>query len=1004
MLPPSLEAFVEFLPDESGARTYAERLAREHPELAARLWERPETLTRLLMLAANSPWLAETLLRLPEFILWLETESLDEGKTPEIIREDLAKYIGGAGSDDPAVFLSRFTRREWIRVYLRDCFGTATLAQVVAELSHVADAVLDFAVARAVADQTARFGTPFTTNARGRRVPATFAVLALGKLGSDELNYASDIDVMFLASGSGETSGGTLEATSTGDFFKRVAEQVLKIVGSKTAPEGAAFRVDVRLRPHGQDGPLVCTAAEAVKYYFEKAQHWERIAMVRARGAAGDLRLANRFLADLRPAIYLAAPLAEALRDVRLSKEKIDRKQAARGGGYNVKLGQGGIREIEFIAQALQVCYGGGDLWLRAPQTLIALQRLAEKGYLTESERGHLADAYEFLRRCEHRVQMEHGAQTHSLPLDEEKLELLARRVGFRGRYPARMFAYALAEHRDRVMQVYARVFAAVETVSAPPPVVNRAPAQSPEAAMRTLLVEHLVQPDAAVVPRPPEFWEKWTAEVVGTAPEPHRMLALLRNALTSWAALARDRRAAGEPRHRRDGTAELVRNVRIERDVHSYELLSVDALDGIAALCAAGEFFALHLTRHPQLMPRIGRMSDAGFDATEFSTAQLAETCATAVAPCTTIAAANSALRRVHARTLLDIGRLDVSGRASLREVNLAQTALADALLGAATAFASRMLFSAEEAARLPAWACLALGRLGHQGLDYGSDLDMIFVYDDAGADADTRSGMVRLIETVVGMLGALTADGMLYRVDLRLRPDGRNGSLAVGANALDDYLRVRAAVWERLAYLKIRACAGDLAFGERVRQAVYAAIFEASPDAETLRAETDGMRRRLEQERAGRRDPYRDFKFGPGGMMDVYFATRFVQVRERIPDPPEYGTVSLIRHLGALGALTPEALAALGQGYRFLRRIDHALRLQSERSDSRLPAESTTLARRLGFTTAERFEAEYLLHTHAIRAAYDGILKERGMGDSEEDRETGRKGDKEDSLFEKS
>jgi glutamate-ammonia-ligase adenylyltransferase len=975
MFPPSLEAFLEFLPDEPAARTYAERLERDHPELAARL--RPETLSRLLVLAANSPWLAETLLRLPEFILWLENESLDETKTPEGIREDLAKYIPNAGTDDPAIFLSRFARREWIRIFLRDCFGTATLAQVTAELSHVADAVLDFAVRRAIADQTARYGAPFTVNPRGRRVPATFAVLALGKLGSDELNYASDIDVMFLASGSGETSGGTAGDTSTGDFFKRVAEQVLKIVGSKTAPEGAAFRVDIRLRPHGQDGPLVSTAPEAVKYYFEKAQHWERIAMVRARGAAGDLRLANRFLADIRPAIYMAQPLAEALRDVRLSKEKIDRKQAARGGGYNVKLGKGGIREIEFIAQALQVCYGGADLWLRAPQTLIALQRLAEKGYLTEAERSHLADAYEFLRLVEHRVQMEHGAQTHSIPLDEEKLDLLARRVGFRGRHPARMFAYALAEHRDRVTQVYSRVFAEVETVSAPPPVVTQSSAQSPEAALRTVLLDHLVQPDAAVAKKPRDFWEKWLENAVGAAPEPHRMLALLRNALTSWAALARDRRAGGgEPRQRRGDTARLIHDVTAERDAPNVEVLSVEALDGIAALCAAGEFFALHLTRHPQLMVRIGRMSDAGFDAAQFSTARLSEICALALEGCATMTAANSALRRVHARTLLDIGRLDVSGRADLREINLAQTALADALLGAATDFARRTLFGSDETG-LPAWACLALGRLGHLGMDYGSDLDLIFTYDDAAADADTRARMVRFVETVVGMLGALTADGMLYRVDLRLRPDGRNGSLAVGANALDDYLRHRSAVWERLAYLKVRACAGNLAFGETVRHRVYAAIFDTAPDTETLRRETDAMRRRLEQERAGRRDPHRDFKFGPGGMMDVYFATRFVQIRDRIPDPPEYGTVTLVRHLGALGVLPPDVIAALGQGYRFLRRIDHALRLQSERADSRLPADSVTLARRVGFTTAARFEAEYLRHTHGIRAAYEDILK---------------------------
>jgi [glutamine synthetase] adenylyltransferase / [glutamine synthetase]-adenylyl-L-tyrosine phosphorylase len=951
LIPASLEAFIDALPDPHAARRFAQRLTEEAPSLTALLTTNADLLSRTLLIASHSSWLSETILRRPEFVEWLASETLAVAPSPEAVRESLAKYARVNGDVDVTTRLSRFQRREWTRIYLRDCLHVCPLAEIVEDLSHVADAILDYALQESLTEIAAQHGAPYRIDERGRRAPASLVILALGKLGSRELNYASDIDVMFLHSGHGETGGGPRGITSNADFFRKVAERTLKLVGSKTAPEGPAFRVDVRLRPYGQDGPLVIPLAEAVTYYQEKAQNWERLAMLRARGAAGDIDLANRFLASIRSAVFLAEPLADALRDVRLSKEKIDRKQALRSGGYNVKLGKGGIREIEFIAQALQVCYGGRDAWLRAPQTLIALQRLAEKGYLTKTERMHLTDAYVFLRQCEHRIQMEHGAQSHSLPLDDDRLDLLARRLGFFGETARRDFLQALSEHRDRVTAAYQRVFAETHAVEAPPPIIAHPLAASPETTLRETLVSLLTRSDSGIAPQSSAFWKDRLDEVAQVAPDPHQCLTLLRNVITSWETNVRD--AATSSGDIRPAIAPL----------------SVDAVREAATLCQSGEFFAHRLMQNPRLLAAL----ETAPAPVGGAPAPFHEIFSRAGARSRTLAEINAVLRHLHLRTLFDIGRLDVSGALTLRQTNLAQSALADAVLDAAARFAIR---AAGRTTDFPVWCCMALGRLGHQGLDYGSDLDLIFVYDDAANGDDARLRTIRLAESLIGMLSAMTQEGTLYRIDVRLRPEGRNGPLAVGKRALLRYLAERAAVWERLAYLKMRPVTGDATFGNAVQRETREAIFDVGASRlEELRRESSAMRLRLEHERAGR-NPQQNFKFGPGGMMDVYFVTRYIQIRDRIADSPEYGTIPLIERLGQSGAIDPESAKTLRDGYAFLRGLDHALRLHFERPTARIPPHSQAISKRLGFRTADEFERTYAHMTQAIRAVYQAVL----------------------------
>src|SRR5215213_1432618 len=421
-----IEAFIEMLPDPSGARMFLDRLEDLQRARAVVYTSNSLLLSRLLTIAAYSPFLAESLLRHPEYIDWLKRESegdLGHTKSVEQLSEDLARFNARMIDPEDRIRLAGFKRRELLRIYLRDCLGVATLSEVTEELSSLADVVLAAALSQAYRELVNKHGAPQARDERGRIVPAEFAIVSLGKLGCRELNYASDIDLLFLYSGEGETAGENRKPESVIDnkaFFTAIARRIVQMIGGNFG-DGSVYRIDLRLRPYGRDGELVWGVGRAADYYRDRAQNWERQALIRARASAGSDAVVSRFLDSVRDAIFQPEALPNTLAEVRRSKEQIDRKAARSTGGFNVKLGIGGIREIEFIAQALQLAHGGQEPWVRSAQTLIVLARLAEKGYLSEAERARLSAAYTFLRTVEHRLQMEQGVQTHSLPLSRER-------------------------------------------------------------------------------------------------------------------------------------------------------------------------------------------------------------------------------------------------------------------------------------------------------------------------------------------------------------------------------------------------------------------------------------------------------------------------------------------------------------------------------------------------------------------------------------------------------
>jgi len=994
-----LEALARDLPDAEGARLFFARLEADHPPDAARLLRNAALLADALALAAWSPLLATTLAQHPEYLQWLAREKSHAlVKTREEFGESLARFAATNSRLDPQILLARFRRRELLRIYLRDIRRTATLVEVIEELSNLADAVLEYAFGLARQELDNRYGAPLRTDERGRTTVAHCCIVALGKLGSLELNYASDIDLLFLYSDEGATTGtGTHGETTNREYFIKLAEQVTRIVGQPTG-EGAAYRVDLRLRPHGRDGALASSLDEAVRYYQNTAQAWELQALIRARAAAGTAALYARFAGQLIERVYRTdETVARALGNVRLAKQKIDRHHAQDTGGFNVKLGRGGIREIEFIAQALQLAFGGGDAWLRAPHTLISLERLAEHGLIAPRERAQLFDAYNFLRTLEHRLQMEHGLQTHSVPEDPARRTLIAHRMNFAGAGALTAFNRILEQHTKNVRAAYDRVFKDQEEPppsNTPPNELQAAAAQiNGEAAIQPLANQPSLKDAHAGIPTEIQAPSEIDAEqsALRFAADVFAPL-LMRNeqrsnrtddasvSVVSTAQLLR--RAVNESLNPRRALTAIAR-VAASLEKSSFQAeASKEKLASIVRLCGASEYFVELLAGNPQLA-----FAPSARESTHVETTAR-ETLFAAIRNEQGFGAELAALRRVWGGVLIETGALDASEIISMRESNRRQTELAAASLDAGCFIATRELERRYGALDAPVrLAVLGLGRLGGGGIDYGSDLDVVLVYDDEApaplALLSHHEAYARFSELLLVALSSLTREGVLYRVDLRLRPDGRNGATCMASSAFTNYLNERAQPWEWLAYVKLRAAAGDTEFGARIEEKARRIIHETArnSDIESLRVETRRVRERLRQEKQGRQTPRDvDIKFGAGGMLDVYFATRYLQLRDNVPDAgANRSTIAMLERLRDVDSLNDEDYQAMSAAYEHLRFLDHALRLIAGRS-TLLPAEDhpnlRDAAQRLNHSSARALLEITTQRMANIRAAYERIM----------------------------
>ncbi len=783
--------------------------------------------------------------------------------------------------------LARFRRRELLRIYLRDIRRLGTIAEITEEISHLADAILEYALRLARQELDNRFGNPLESDEKGRSKPAKFCVVALGKLGSNELNYSSDIDLLFLYSSDGNTSGsGSRGVTSNREYFIKLSEFIVKLVGH----EGGAYRVDLRLRPHGRVGALAVSLAESIIYYQNNAQAWERQTLIRSRACAGAMEIFKLFFEKIENSVFSVNETVEnALNNVKLSKDKINREHTT-SRGFNVKLGEGGIREIEFIAQALQLAYGGRDRWLRAPHTLISLSRLADRNLLSDNELTQLSDAYEFLRRLEHRLQMENGLQTHIAPDEAEKRLIVAKRMGLSG---LAEFDETLVGHTENVNRIFQRVFGNLQAK----PLSN-----------------------------------------------------------------------AFEPENYR---TELLKSIE-KSDEEVY--LTEEKAESLSDFSQLSPYFSEMLTSNPNLLNTLPKLED------DFIVRKYEEIFRTELESSENFAQELAVLRKTWSPFLLEIAFFDIFEKISQREAKDAQTRLAEASLNVAFEITKRELSKRYGSFAELNLAILGLGKLGGRGMDYGSDLDLILVYDDEKPlpfnNLTYAEFYAKATEIFVNTLSSFTREGNLYRVDLRLRPDGKNGATCSSKSAFLSYFQQRAAMWEWLAYVKIRGVAGDLTLALKTEKEIRSILHQKAQisDKDELRNETRRVRERLELEKSNNHHKKEiNIKFGEGGMLDVYFAMRFLQLRDNVPDDSaNRSTQFMLKKLFESGSLSEENYRMFSEGYEFLSRLDHALRLTFGRS-SILPTNLETISKRLKINNIlERLT----LHRLNIRQVYENVL----------------------------
>jgi glutamate-ammonia-ligase adenylyltransferase len=809
---------------------------------------------------------------------------------------------------------------------------------VARELSAFAAACLLAAVRFGAADLARRLGEP-----RGEDRPARFVIMAMGKLGGEELNFSSDVDVCYFYA----TDAGQAGASSLHAYYTELSRLVTAALEEPTA-DGMVFRVDLRLRPEGRNGPLCNSLAAAERYYEGFGETWERQAWLRARPAAGDRALGDELLAMLEPFIYprsVGAPMLAEVRGLRAQfRGPADAGGAFAEAGFDVKLGSGGIRDVELVVQALQLLHGGKRLDVRERNTPRALRRLVVAGFLSEREAETLASAYRFWRQLEHRVQVATGAQRHRLPGDPEERAVFGAGLGF-----ADLATFdAAVERARRAVEGVAATFAGPEPAPGDEAARLLDPLRSREELEHLAAAAGFRDLDAAA-----ETFESARSRIPAAfveqalaSPDPDRALAHFRDLALRGSvglkALLRDH-------------PQLVRM--------------------LGSLFGTSDTLSDLLVRHPEMWePFTSGLGDRIRTREELAAGLARHMQAAAAAPVEAREEADlRAPRRFQAEELLRVGLHDVGGSLDAGEVSAQLTDIAELCLGAAIDTTTPILETRHGKPRA-AFTVLGLGSLGAREMRYGSDLDLVFLY---GGDGESTTGVphqqwfARASQHFIGALEALLEEGRLYHVDTRLRPSGEQGLLVTSYPAFERYHHREAAGWERVALLRARVVYTTEPPEARaaVEAMLAATAFDRPFDEARFRADLRGMRGRLERERGRTPAGSRHLRFDPGGIMDVEFLVALGQLQHAAdPGVRTTSTAAALSRLVALG--WPPSLA---EDYAFLRAVALRMRLLVDRpGDVVSPRDLPVLARTLG-TTPEALATDLERRMKRVRGAFD-------------------------------
>jgi glutamate-ammonia-ligase adenylyltransferase len=899
----------------------------------------PQLIEEWLRVIAISDYVADTARKHPlELRDLIQSGDLHAGYADNEYRTRLHRSTAEEGMELGSV-LREFRRREMIRIVWRDLNNLAGLIETTRDLSNLADACVFVALDILYRQHCEKHGTP-TGNSSG--APQSMVVLALGKLGSKELNLSSDIDLIFFYDEQGhvrnaehDTSSESRASQTNQDFFTKVSRALIKVLG-ETRADGFVFRVDMRLRPYGESGVLIMSRNALEKYYVEQGRDWERYAFIKARAIAGDLEAGESILNWLQPFIYRKHLDYGAIESLRSMKALINIEVKKKDLQEDIKLGPGGIREIEFIAQCHQLIWGGHDPRLRETRLDVALQVLKSRGDIPGEQVDQLLAAYEFLRNTEHVLQAEADLQTQTLPVSDKSRCRLSFAMGFDS---WANYLSALEAHRESVKQcfrtliqttdeemdalvegelVWSNVWRNISEDERSAETLTHYGFNDATRAVRLLLhLRSLTEKEGV---------QEITVERVNRLMPP--LLGLIAKEANPDEALAR---------------ILAILDAIFRRSIYiAFLLENHDAVTRMVSCCGASRWIAEQLRQQPVLLYELtDQKSHATIPDKDTLVQSLSEFMLNTDPA--DLGEQMDALRRFKNGHQLRVAVLELSNLLSVMKVSDYLSWLAEAVLDGVLEIAWRYLQEKhgspvrEDGSECdPDFAIIGYGKLGGLELGYGSDLDLVFIYDCARQgmtngikSIDNTTFYTRLAQRISHILGSVTEAGVLYEIDMRLRPSGRKGPLASSLRAFDKYQHDDAWTWEHQALVRARFVAGDQEIGDRfasIREEILCQEREQS----TLVRQITEMRQKMRTARQTAEDVSIgfDIKHEKGAIVDIEFMIQYAVLAwsERFPQLCVFSdNYRVLGILGDCGLLTQEEVTSMQNAYLTFRAATH-------------------------------------------------------------------------------
>lgn len=912
---PNLFSFLKECPDPDMALTNLVRFSEasfSRSNLYRLLLRGPSLLKSLLMVFSTSQYLSDILIRDPYYFPWImETlcNPIDELYNNCINTLESFRSISSKLS-----CLRRFKRRELLRIGLRDILGLTTLQTTIRELSDLADLIIDLTYNIHWGYYVEKYGRP----------KARFAILGLGKLGGRELNYSSDVDLLFVYSEEGKIEGTNI---TYHNFFNRLAED---IVVSLSGGGEALYRVDTRLRPDGESGPLARSLTSYLKHYEIRGQIWERQMLIKARPVAGSKSLGEEFIRSLQAFIYPKTHFHTPLEDIARIKARIE-DGSGRG---NVKLRAGGIRDIEFIVQALQLINGGTNPQICSGNTLEALTQLKRAGLLSSEETGILKEAYVFHRRLEHRLQMMHCLRTFTLPSSCEELNKLAKRLGLKDEIE---LSAKLDHLSKQVRRIFEQVFLPKRESGSDLGILLEGGPQNPH--VRRILQDFNFR-DVGSSLRNLRYLAYGHAPKFLSSKAKESLLRLL-------PPLLEEMKSTPDPDLTLSNLETVVSSYQAFESFYQIMEDNPSFRRMLIRICGLSSRFSRILSQNPIYLEAL---TVAGILEERFNKDKSVEVLnSTTQEP--------NKIGKFKDFEALRIGTRNLLGLSSLEEMQEELTELAELILGEVY---NLLLKGFREALgeKEPDFAILGLGKLGGRELNFDSDLDLILLYSTEKHKTSAQKLFSQLSQKLISTLTQPAFGRKIYNIDLRLRPEGEGSPAVIPVDGYFKYLRERASLWERQSLIKARFLVGNKTLGKRIMGKIENFVYGKGLTAPELK-DILLMRRKIEKERLGRSF---DIKFGRGGMMDVEFLVQIYQLRYggEIPQLRCPSTLRVLEELKSCSLFESEICSQLRESYLFWRQIEKHLQISLEKRSTKLPTDRSRLdylGRCLGYRDGGEF-----------------------------------------------